>query len=154
MYQVFSDDRNLFDFSNYPKSHLCYDLTNKKVIGKFKDELGGDHLREFIGLKAKMYTMYYHTYDKKQRKVVPIESKKAKGVKKATLKNRVTHDDYKSTLLEMSTVSTRFNSIRSFKHVLYTIEQNKKSLSSFDDKRYILDDGIHTLAHGHYSLRN
>jgi len=42
--------------------------------------------------------------------------------------------------------------IRSHHHKLYTIEQNKKSLSSFDDKRYILNNGVDTLAHGHYKI--
>lgn len=30
-----------FDFSDYLKDHLLYDELNKKVIGKFKDELNG-----------------------------------------------------------------------------------------------------------------
>ena len=45
------------------------------------------------------------------------------------------------------------NMIRSEKHKLYTVTQNKTSLSAYDDKRYILDDGISTLPYGHYSLR-
>ena len=57
MYEVFLNDKDLFDFSNYQKSHTCYDPANKRVIGKFKDELGGYPLREFSGLKAKMYSM-------------------------------------------------------------------------------------------------
>ncbi|XP_048248029.1 uncharacterized protein LOC125377949 [Haliotis rufescens] len=37
-------------------------------------------------------------------------------------------------------------------HQLYTASINKISLSPFDDKRYVLNDGIHTLAHGHYKI--
>ena len=33
---------------------------------------------------------------------------------------------------------------------LYTMEMNKVSLSAYDDKRYILDDGITSYAYGHY----
>ena len=29
------------DFSGYDKNHQCYDATNKKVLGKFKDECEG-----------------------------------------------------------------------------------------------------------------
>jgi len=44
------------------------------------------------------------------------------------------------------------NVIRSHKHDIYTEEVNKIALSANDDKRFILDDGIHTLAHGHYKI--
>ena len=45
------------------------------------------------------------------------------------------------------------NVIRSYKHDLYTEEVNKVALSAEDDKRVIMEDGIHTLALGHYSLK-
>ena len=35
------------------------------------------------------------------------------------------------------------------KHKIGTYEIDKVSLSCFDDKRYVLDDGIHTLAYFH-----
>ena len=41
--------------------------------------------------------------------------------------------------------------ILSKKHKLGTYEIDKKSLSCFDDKRYVLDDGIYTLS---YSQKN
>ena len=37
--------------------------------------------------------------------------------------------------------------IQAKKHKLGTYEIDKISLSSFDDKRYVLHDGIHTLAY-------
>ena len=43
-------------------------------------------------------------------------------------------------------------SLRSTKHEVGTYDMNKISLSCYDDKRYILDDCIHTLAHGHYKI--
>jgi len=36
---------------------------------------------------------------------------------------------------------------------VYTEEVNKVALSAEDDKRVIMEDGIHTLAYGHYSLK-
>lgn len=50
---------------------------------------------------------------------------------------------------ETQTYAT-YNMIKSEKLNVYTIEQTKVALSNFDDKRYILDDGYTTLAHGHY----
>ena len=43
--------------------------------------------------------------------------------------------------------------IQSKKHKIGTYEINKISLSCFDDKRFILDDGIHTLAYFHKDLK-
>ena len=43
-------------------------------------------------------------------------------------------------------------SIRPFQHQLMTIKMNKLAYISYDDKRVVLEDEIHTLAHGHYSI--
>ena len=39
--------------------------------------------------------------------------------------------------------------IQGKKHKMGTYEINKTSLSVFDDKRFVLDGGIHTLAYFH-----
>ena len=46
----------MFDFSNYSRDSKFFDVTNKKVIGKMKDEFGGVIVDEFVGLKSKMYS--------------------------------------------------------------------------------------------------
>ena len=43
--------------------------------------------------------------------------------------------------------------IQGKKHKMGTYEINKISLSCFDDKRFVLDDGIHTLAYFHEDLK-
>ena len=40
--------------------------------------------------------------------------------------------------------------IQAKKHKIGTYEIDKLSLSCFDDKRFVLDDGIHALAYFHY----
>ena len=46
-----------FDFSNYPKESSLYNPTNKKKVLKFKDELAGSIMTEFVGIKSKMYSI-------------------------------------------------------------------------------------------------
>ena len=41
LYKDIYETKNLYDLSDYPKEHFLYDTSNKKVIGKFKDELNG-----------------------------------------------------------------------------------------------------------------
>ena len=38
VYEDFYDDKYLFDFSDYPRDSKFFDLVNKKVIDKMKDE--------------------------------------------------------------------------------------------------------------------
>ena len=43
--------------------------------------------------------------------------------------------------------------IQSKKHQIGIYEINEISLSCFEDKRFVLDDGIHTLAYFHKDLK-
>ena len=74
-YEEFFKWKDLFDFSNYSKDSKFFDDTNKKVIGKMKDEYGGVIIDEFVGLKSKMYSI---------KKIDGKESNTAKGVNIAT----------------------------------------------------------------------
>ena len=56
VYEDFSKDREMFGFSNYlPKSNY-YDNSNKLVVGKMKDKTGDVVIKEFVGLKLKIYS--------------------------------------------------------------------------------------------------
>ena len=144
VYQDFWNDRHLFDNSDYPESSPYFDKTNKKIIGKFKDEAAGVPITEFIGLKSKMYS-----YVKENQ----TGGKTAKGIKKNVIKNDVKHEDYKKTLLENKQMYHKMKTIRSQNHQLGSYEINKVSLSCFDDKRYIHDNGISSYAYGHYKIQ-
>lgn len=142
---IAEDIQTRFDTSDYPVDHASHIKTgiNKKVIGMFKDEAGGKQIEEFVGLRAKLYSYRMDGED----------HKKCKGVKKYVVKKRITHDDYKDCLLTKREQLRKMNVFRSCHHDIYSMEVNKIALSADDDKRVILDDGIHTLAYGHYSLR-
>ena len=142
---ISGDVKDRFDTSGYPSDHPSSISSgfNKKVLGMFKDEVNGDIIDEFVGLRAKLYS--YKMFEGK-------ESKKCKGIKKSVVKKSITHEDYKTCLLTGNEQLRKQNIIRSYKHEVYTEEVNKVALSASDDKRYILEDGINTLALGHYKI--
>ena len=84
-----------FDFSEYPKTHELYSEEFKKALGKFKDETHSILIREFVGLRSKMYSFKY--FDDKKGKLV--ESKKLKGIKKSVVKKEITFNDYYRSLM-------------------------------------------------------
>ena len=78
VYKDFYEDNDLFDFSDYPKDSTVFDLVNKKVISKMKDEFKGKIISEFVRLKPKMCSLI---------NVHNEEKKKPKGVNKNVVKN-------------------------------------------------------------------
>ena len=87
VYQDFWNDMDKFDNSDYPEDSSYLDNSNKKVIGKFKDEAAGMPTIEFVGLRSKMYS-----YMKDNEK----GGKTAKGIKKNIIKKNIKHEDYKN----------------------------------------------------------
>ena len=120
--------KDLFDFSNYSKDSTFYDDTNKKVIGKMKDEYSGAIIDQFIGLKSKTNSI---------KKIDGKESSTAKGVNIVTEFN-----EFKVALFNEKVVRQKMKRIQAKKHKIGTYEIDKISLSCFDDKRYVLDDGV------------
>ena len=140
IYSDFWKDKNRFDNSDYPESSPYFNKSNKKVIGKFKDEAAGIPITEFVGLRSKMYS-YMKDNDKGE--------KTAKGIKKNIIKNNITHKNYKNKQMHHT-----MKTIRSDKHQVGSYELNKVSLSCFDDKRYISKNGTESHAYGHYLIKN
>ena len=56
IYKDMESFHDVFDFSEYPTDHPLYSLKNKKLSGKFKDELKGQSISKFVGLRPKMYS--------------------------------------------------------------------------------------------------
>ena len=100
-----------------------------------KDEFGGVIVTESVGLKSKMYSM---------KKTDGKEYNTAKGVSIIT-----EFDKFKDVLFNKKVIRWKMKRIQSEKHKVGTYEINKISLSRFDDKRYVLDDGIYTLSYFH-----
>ena len=104
----------------------------KKLFGKMKDEFGGVIVDEFVGLKSKIKSM---------KKIDGKESNTSKGVNIATEFN-----ESKDVLFNKKIIRHKMRRTKIKKHKLGTYQIDKISLSCFDDKRYVLDDGIHTLS--------
>ena len=144
VYEDFKEIGDCWDNSDYPKDSPYYNTHNKKVIGKFKDETAGTQITEFVGLRSKMYS-----YTKNGGG----GGKTAKGVKRYVIKDVITHKDYKDVLTKQKQMRHTMNSIRSVNHQLGTYEQQKISLSCYDDKRYLKMDGIASYAYGHRDIK-
>ena len=145
LYKDIWNDKDKFDNSDYPESSPYFNKTNKKVIGKFKDEAAGVPICEFVGLRSKMYS-----YIKDNNK----GGKTAKGIKKNIIKKDITHEDCKDTLFNNREMHHKMKTIRSQNHELSSYEINKVSLSCFDDKRYIHKDGKTSYAYGHKNIKH
>jgi hypothetical protein len=127
-----------FDTSDYPKDHFLYSRKNAKVLGKMKDECGGKPPIEFVGLRSKMYSLLVQSTEAKMTSKMT-----AKGIKKSYVKHHIRHEMYCDTLLSKKSTSAR--NFRSSCHKIQTVKFVKKCLSSYDDKRYILNDGVSTV---------
>ena len=100
----------------------------------------GRPIAEYVGLRPKMYSIL-----EGGRKNI----RKAKGVKKAVVKNEIRHEQYKEALFGKQTFRHGMDVLRSEKHRIYGQRLNKVSLSAFDSKRWIAENGVDTLAYGH-----
>ena len=136
---------HLCDTSNYPEDDrkLASDH-NKQVLGKFKDEMAGDLVVGFIGLRPKMYSLM--TADN-------VSKITAKGVPRRYAQKHLRHELYLRTLTDKTITHATYRQFRSTNHQLRTIEQTKVALSAFDNKRYILSDGISSVPYGHYKIK-
>ena len=121
--------KELFDLSNLSLSSKYYCSDNKKALGKMKDEYGGKSILKFAGLKSKMYSILHESNNEK------ITSKCHNGF--------IEFLEFYDTLFKKKILR---HTMRRIGYRVY--ETNKKSLSCFDDKRYVLKNEINTLAHG------
>lgn len=80
--------------------------------------------------------------------------KKAKGVKKNVVEKQIKHEQYKETLFGGEQRWHGMNILRSERHEIFGMHVNKISLSAFDSKRWIDENGIDTYAYGDSYIDN
>ena len=108
------------------------------MLGKFKDETNGIAISEFVGLRAKMYSFSFNGGEKRTAKGITLTASKD-----------LKHEMYKECLFGKKIFKTNMNTIRAEHHQLFAQTIRKNSLVPFDDKRWVMDDGISTRAYGH-----
>ena len=137
-YEKLYEHREYFDLSNYSKISKSFCNDNKKVLGKMKDEYGGNVIKKVIGLRSKMYSI-----------------RDTKNNEKSTHKGHnsyIKYEQFCNTLFNKKVLRHKMRGIKSKNHNLITYESNKTSTFCFDDKRFILNDGINTLPYGHKKI--
>ena len=135
---IANDVESWFDTSNYDKKdeRLLPIGKNKKVIGLFKDELGG---KIMTALRVKAYA-YLMEDDN--------EHKKAKGTQKCIIKRELIFENYRESLFNDKIILKSQQRFISDHHRVYTDEVNKIALSSNDDKRLHAFDSVTTYPYG------
>ena len=132
------------DTSNFESKHPLYSKVNFRTLGKFKSETGSIPPIEFCGLRSKMYSLATLTGAK--------SFQKAKGVPKAYVRKNVKHEEYMHVLNHWTKTLCKFRRFHSSHHRVTTRKLTKVCLSCVDDKRFLLEDAIHSLAYGHCEI--
>ena len=100
---------DLFDTSNFDPDHSLYSRKNYRVLGKMKSETGSIPPLEFVGLRAKMYSL---TCGEKSKT-------KVKGIEKSYVKKNVRHQSFVDVLRNLSPpTKATFRLFKSTNHVL------------------------------------
>ena len=116
-----------FDTSNFNKNDnrpLEIDK-NKKVLGKFKDKVGGKIMTKFVALRAKIYSFLIDEYTDEDYEKNKIVNKKAKGTKKFIVKREILFNNYLDSLFKNKVLYRSQQRFRSHHHKVYTEEVNK-----------------------------
>ena len=142
-YEDMTTDLTWYDTSDYPKESPLHSNQNKKVIGKMKDELNGTVIKEYVGLRSKMYSVSSMTG----------VTKKAKGISKQVVKKNITHDNYKEALFNSKVFHHQNTTLQSNLHQINTTIVQKKSLDATNSKRAFVNPEF-SYAIGHWRLRD
>lgn len=134
VYNLLRNYPEKFDTSDFPnENRFGIELKNKKIPGLMKDGCNGKILKEFVGLRSKMYSI---KIAKTENEIETI--KKAKGVKPNVIKKKIDFEKYVECLKTNVNVIDVQCTIKSKLHKVFSIEQTKSMLNSQDDKRKIL----------------
>ncbi|XP_053205601.1 uncharacterized protein LOC128392015 [Panonychus citri] len=133
---------HVMDLSDLPQNHPLHSDEHKKEIGYLKDEMAGDEIHEVVAIKPKLYVI----------KSASGVKKRAKGVQRQVVANKLSFDDYKRCLFQEEIHMVTNRRLGSTNHDIHMYTQEKIAITPLEDKRYLLGDGISSLAYGHYKI--
>ena len=127
IYLDMAEQANDHDFSKYPSDHPLFNTTNKKAIGKFKDELNSLSMEEFAGVLPKCYSILYlgKVKDNHIQNLDPAAKQTANGTKEGVKKQYLKHVQYIEVLINLSTLVVKQNVIRSKAHTISTYHKKR-----------------------------
>ena len=131
---IFRGEKRLFKKENKGR-FLTLKLENEKII------------TNVIALKSKMNI---HIYNDDESKTT------AKGIQKRQAKKLLTYNRYEMTLQDKLPKESKYIPTYRFTHKdnkISVVKTMKKTLDCYDDKRAILNDAIHSVAYGHWRLK-
>ena len=132
--------QDVIDFSNYSTDSPWYSTKRAKVPGFIKNEYPKSQITECVALKAKSYA-FEMKHKNSGKKTI---EKKCKGVTKARTRT-LKFKSYKKCLETYAAIKATIARISVKNHKISSILQKRICLSSFDDKRYILNCGVHSV---------
>ena len=145
--------KTYMDFSNYKNSQRYshyYDSegARRKVPGYFKDECGGNFILSFAGISIIFFFFFFFFFLGICSKVYSLEFddgreiKKLKGVSSPYVESKLSHKNYLEAIFtqKYSTPNkdtlAEFLKIESKKHQLKTVRKRKKTIVTFNNKKY------------------
>ena len=154
--------RDTLDTSNFNPNHPLYSPKNASELFYVKMELPAHTILAGVFLKAKAYalliqpneTQYTHENKKKKCSEYSVRSDnllqlhRCKGIPAVARKNLL-FEHYLSVLMgKKNTHKSVYNKLSSKEHIIHQIKQRKLALTSFEDKRVLLNCSIHTKPYG------
>ena len=148
----------MLDIGDYPLEHpffanltpeqhavaMSYHKANVKRLGCFKDEIPSSFISEFVGIRSKVYST---------KLANGLEKNKCGGTTIRKDMKEFNFDLYRQVVFkEKMEVFTNQRQFHSHRHEMFLKCVKKRAFNAFDDKRFILKDGVNTLAHGHYRI--
>ena len=133
IYEDFSNNKELFEFSNYLTKSKYYNDSRKLLIDKMKDKILVLQLKNLLDWSQDLFVF--------ARRI-------AKSVNKNVVE-QINHNEYEDVLMNNKCLRHSVNRIQIKDQRIRNYEINKISLSCFDDKIYTQNIGYDGLVLGY-----
>ena len=134
---IMLENKELFDLSNQPRYGKYHCPGKKRVPAKMKDEYPGQFILEFIGLKPKSNAIITNKTEKCKHKCHSLNFRAS---------------EYRNALFNRKILRHPMKTIASKNHNIVTQNANKRSLSCYNDKKYVFPNQIDSYAYGNEDL--